>query len=184
MCEEVKAPPDLDAAAETSGTLKPPDLNVPAERPCVRWDYSSQNPSGAAVSLPLSGRVGVHHAGRVHPGANSQRLLLHAGRGPAGQVVLDPEHLRGPDAATVTAARPRERRKTWTNQEEEEKSAALRDRRRLDLLEGRRFVEVQRPAAARRKRTTKMSREFIQLFIWFLDLIQLHSGRKRRRVLI
>lgn len=56
------------------------------------------------MSLPLSGRVGVHHAGRVHPGANSQRLLLHAGRGPAGQVVLDPEHLRGPDGPTAAAA--------------------------------------------------------------------------------
>lgn len=60
-------------------------------------------PLGPAVNLPLSGRVGVHHAGRVHPGANSQRLLLHAGRGPAGQVVLDPEHLRGPDAPTAAA---------------------------------------------------------------------------------
>lgn len=48
-----------------------------------------------AMTLPLCGCVGVHHAGRVHPGANSQRLLLHAGRGPSGKVVLDPEHLRG-----------------------------------------------------------------------------------------
>lgn len=79
----------------------PPDLNLPAERLSLRWDYSSQNPSGAAATLPLSGRVGVHHAGRVHPGADGQRLLLHAGRGPAGQVVLDPEHLRGPDAPSA-----------------------------------------------------------------------------------
>lgn len=28
----------------------PPDLNGPAERQVLRWDHSSQNPSGAAVS--------------------------------------------------------------------------------------------------------------------------------------
>lgn len=49
---------------------------------------------GGGGGLPLSGRVGVHHAGGVHPGAHRQRLLLHVGRGPAGQVVLDAEHLR------------------------------------------------------------------------------------------
>lgn len=83
-------------------------------------------PLGAAVSLPLSGSVGVHHTGRVHPRANGQRLLLHAGRGPAGQVVLDPEHLRGPDAPTAAAAavQPRGQNNTSKKQEEEEKSAA------------------------------------------------------------
>lgn len=85
-------------------------------------------PLGAAVSLPLSGSVGVHHTGRVHPRANGQRLLLHAGRSPAGQVVLDPEHLRGPDAPTAAAAavQPRGQDNTSKKQEEEEKSAAKR----------------------------------------------------------
>lgn len=91
----------------------------------VLWDSSSQNPSGAAVTLPLSGRVGVHHAGRVHPGPNSQRFLLHAGRGPTGQVVLDPEHLQGPDAPTAAADRPR-RHNDEEKQKEEEKCRKIK----------------------------------------------------------
>lgn len=63
-------------------------------------------PLGPAVSLPLSGCVGVHHTGRVHPGANSQWLLLHTSRGPSRQVVLDPEHLRGPKGPAGAAAPP------------------------------------------------------------------------------
>lgn len=63
-------------------------------------------PLGPTVSLPLSGCVGVHHTGRVHPGANSQWLLLHASRGPSRQVVLDPEHPRGPGGPAGGAAPP------------------------------------------------------------------------------
>lgn len=79
--------------------------------------------------LPLCSRVGIHHAGRVHPGANSQRLLLHAGRGPAGQVVLDPEHLRSPaapEAVTTAAAAPTPKQTEQEGNTKEEKSSRKR----------------------------------------------------------
>lgn len=59
----------------------------------------------------------------MHPGANGQRLLLHAARGPAGQVVLDPEHLRGPDALTTAAAA------TETQEQNEKKKKIYRKER-------------------------------------------------------
>lgn len=60
-------------------------------------------PLGSSSHLPLSGCVGVHHAGRVHPGAHRQRLLLHAGRGPPGpEVILNPKHVCDAEASAAT----------------------------------------------------------------------------------
>lgn len=91
-----------------------------------------------AGSLPLSSRVGVHHTGRVHPGANGQRLLLHVGRGPAGQVVLDPKHLRGPDAASVAAAAQPQKQEEEEAEKVQQKKCDLQDGARL--LDGRHFL--------------------------------------------
>lgn len=90
-----------------------------------------------AGSLPLSSCVGVHHTGRVHPGANGQRLLLHVGRGPAGQVVLDPKHLRGPDAASVAAAAQSQKQEEEA-EKVQQKKCDLQDGARL--LDGRHFL--------------------------------------------
>lgn len=51
---------------------------------------------GGGRYVPLGGRVGVHHACRVHPRAHrvhaaAQRLLLH-GRPPARNILLNPKH--------------------------------------------------------------------------------------------
>lgn len=138
-----------------------------------------------AVSLPLSGRVGVHHAGRVHPGANSQRLLLHAGRGPAGQVVLDPEHLRGPDGPTAAAAavRPGEQYNTRKKLQETGKSSRKKSSstgrpksrcsaptsKRLEVRKQPGELEIRRgrrkEARRRRRRSVQeeVTRSFIQL---------------------
>lgn len=85
------------------------------------------------MSLPLCGCVGVHHAGRVHPGANSQRLLLHAGRGPSGKVVLYPEHLRGPDDQTAAAAavRPGEQNNSRKNKRRKKNGKSGRSSRKI-----------------------------------------------------
>lgn len=96
-------------------------------------------PLGPAMSLPLSGCVGVHHTGRVHPGANSQWLLLHASRGPSRQVVLDPEHPRGPGGPAGAAAPPGGQNSSRKNKqkkvlEEEEEGRSLQNDGRLDDL--------------------------------------------------
>lgn len=89
-------------------------------------------PLGPSLHLPLSGCVGVHHTGRVHPGTHRQRLLLHAGRGPPGpEVVLNPKHVCGAEASattrgintggTISKKGPAER-KIFTGQREQQKS--------------------------------------------------------------
>lgn len=89
-------------------------------------------PLGPSLHLPLSGCVGVHHTGRVHPGTHRQRLLLHAGRGPPGpEVVLNPKHVCGAEASATTrgintrgtkSKKSPAERKIFTGQREQQKS--------------------------------------------------------------
>lgn len=113
-------------------------------------------PLGPAMSLPLSGCVGVHHTGRVHPGANSQWLLLHTSRGPSRQVVLDPEHPRGPGGPAGAAAPPggqNSRRRNEQKKSPREEGRALWDDGRLaDLVCLQRHQNLRKqPYAQRRK---------------------------------
>lgn len=129
--------------------LSPSDLNTSVEQLFVRWDYSSHNPSGAVASLPLSGCVGVHHAGWVHPGANGQRLLLHAGRGPTGQVVLDPEHLRGPRRSDrrccrCTTTRANKKKKKSAGRKSPAENLTAQHRWSLNLLVRQQFLHKPR----------------------------------------
>lgn len=115
-------------------------------------------PLGPAMSLPLSGCVGVHHTGRVHPGANSQWLLLHTSRGPSRQVVLDPEHPRGPGGPAGAAAPPGGQNSRRGNEQKKkssrrrEGSTGLRSTRRSGLSSA---ASKSQEAAARTKEKGK-----------------------------
>lgn len=109
--------------------------------------------SGTEPRLPLSRRAGVHHAGRVHPGAHGQRLLLQAGRGPPGpQGVLDPKH-----GAEASGSKNRRKRRKEKVQQTERSS----EDRRADgeLLQRHQNAKIQKQTEEEEQKEEKEERK-------------------------
>lgn len=135
------------------GNLKPspPDLNVPAKRLFVRWDYSSQSPSGgdserrwvylwAAVLASTTPAECIQE----RTASGSSFMLAVA---PRGRLSWIPNISGAPTVQPLLPPYDHENKiiiRRKIREKSSRKKAALQDGQRLDLLLGRRFLHQHR----------------------------------------